>query len=90
MPKYVIERNIPNAGEMSPKELHDGSEKSCRVLKDLGPQIQWIQSHVTDNKLFCVYIAPSPELIREHAVRSGFPADAIHQVRAIIDPTTGE
>jgi len=90
MPKYVIERNIPNAGKMSPTELHDASGKSCRVLKELGPQIQWQQSYVTDNKLFCVYIAPSPELIREHAVRAGFPANAIHEVRTIIDPTTAE
>lgn len=90
MPKYLIERNIPDLGKMSPRDLHDASEKSCRVLKDLGPQVQWIQSYVTPNKMFCVYIAPSPELVREHAVRSGFPADAIHQVKTIIDPTTAE
>lgn len=90
MPKYVIERNIPNAGKMSPTELRDASAKSCRVLKELGPQIQWIQSYVTPDKLFCVYISPGPEMIREHAVRAGFPADAIHEVKTIIDPTTGE
>lgn len=90
MPKYIIERNIPNAGRMSPKELHEASAKSCRVLNDLGTSIQWMQSYVTDDKLFCVYIAPSQDLIKEHAVRSGFPADSIHQVKTIIDPTTAE
>jgi len=90
MPKFVIERNIPGAGKMSLKELHEGSATSCRVLNNLGPQIQWVQSFVTDNKFFCVYIAPSPELIREHAIRAGFPADAIHPVKAIIDPTTAD
>ena len=90
MPKYVIERNIPNAGRMSPKELNAVSAKSCRVLDSLGPKIQWIQSYVTDDKLYCIYIAPNPELIREHALRGGFPADAICEVKAIIDPTTAE
>ncbi len=90
MPKYVIERNIPNAGKMSPKELNAVSAKSCRVLQSLGPLVQWIQSYVTDEKLFCVYLAPGPELIREHAVRGGFPADAIREVRTVIDPTTAE
>jgi hypothetical protein len=90
MPKYLIERNIPNIGKMSPKELHEASARSCRALNELGPQIQWVQSYVTDNKLFCVYIAPAPEQIREHAVRSGFPADSIYPVKTIIDPTTGE
>ena len=90
MPKYVIERNIPNAGKLSPAELREASGRSCRVLKELGPQIQWIQSYVTPDKLFCVYIAPNPELIREHAVRASFPADAIHELKTIIDPSTGE
>jgi hypothetical protein len=90
MPKYVIERNIPGAGKMSPKELNAASAKSCRVLTSLGTQIQWVQSYVTADKLFCIYLAPSPELIREHAVRAGFPADAIHDVKMIIDPTTAE
>lgn len=90
MPKYVIEREIPDAGQMSPKERHAVSAKSCRVLRDLGPQIQWLHSYVTDHKLFCIYIAPSEDLIREHALRGGFPADAIREVRTIIDPTTAE
>jgi len=90
MPKYVIERTIPNAGKLSARELHDVSAKSCRVLHDLGPQIQWVQSYVTDEKLFCVYIAPNPQLIREHATRGGFPADSIREVKTIIDPTTAE
>jgi hypothetical protein len=90
MPKFVIERNVPNAGKMSPKELNAISAKSCRVLENLGPQIQWQQSYVTDEKLFCVYIAPNPELIREHAVRGGFPADAIREVKTVIDPVTAE
>jgi len=90
MPKYVIERNIPNAGKMGPKELNAVAVKSCNVLMSLGPRIQWVQSYVTDEKIFCVYIAPNPELIREHAVRGGFPADAIREVKAIIDPTTSE
>jgi hypothetical protein len=90
MPKYLIERNIPNLGKMSPLELRDASAKSCRVLHELGPEIQWVQSYLTDNKLFCIYNAPSPELIRDHAVRSGFPADNIYQVKTIIDPTTSE
>jgi hypothetical protein len=90
MPKFVIERNIPNAGKMSPKELNAVSAKSCRVLQSLGPEIQWMQSYVTDDKLFCTYIAPNAEMIREHAVRGGFPADAICEVRTVIDPTTAE
>jgi hypothetical protein len=90
MPKYVIERNIPNVGKLSPQELKAASAKSCDVLRNLGPQIQWLQSYVTDEKLFCIYIAPNPEMIREHAVRGGFPADAIREIRTIIDPTTAE
>lgn len=90
MPKYVIERTIPNAGKMSTPELRNASSKSCRVLQQLGPQIQWIHSHVVDDKLFCLYVAPTPELIREHALRAGFPVDSIHEVKAIIDPTTAE
>ena len=90
MPKYVIERNIPNAGKMSPTELHAVSGKSCRVLQSLGPQIQWLESFVTADKLYCVYIAPNAELVREHALRGGFPADAINEVKAIIGPTTAE
>ena len=90
MPKYVIERNIPNAGKLSPSELRETSARSCRVLVALGPQIQWLQSYVTPDKLFCVYIAPNPELVREHAVRAGFPADVIHEVKTIMDPATAE
>jgi hypothetical protein len=90
MPKYVIERTIPDAGKLSPKELRDVSAKSCRILKELGPQIQWVQSYVTADKLYCVYLAHSPELIREHAVRGGFPADSIREVKTVIDPTTAE
>ena len=90
MPKYVIERNIPNAGQLSAGDLHDAAARSCRVLRELGPQIQWVQSYVTDNKLYCVYLAPNPELIREHALRACFPADSIAEIRTIIDPATGE
>ena len=90
MPKYVIERTIPNVGKLSPKELRDISAKSNRVLCDLGPQIQWVQSYVTDDRLYCVYIAPSADLIREHAVRGGFPIDSVREVKTVIDPTTAE
>jgi hypothetical protein len=90
MPKYVIERSIPGAGKLSPHELQAISQKSCGVLQTLGPQIQWIESYVTDDKVYCVYRAPSADLIREHARQGGFPADKISEVRAIIDPTTAE
>lgn len=90
MPKFVIERAIPNVGQLSGPELREASAKSCRVLHDLGPRIQWIQSHVTPNKIYCLYLAPSPELIREHAVRAGLPADSVQEVKATIDPTTAE
>ncbi len=90
MPKYVIEREIPGAGKLSPAELQGISQKSCSVLQKLGPQIQWLQSYVTDDKLYCVYIAPSEAAIREHASQGGFPANRIAQVRTIIDPTTSE
>lgn len=90
MPKFVIERTIPNLGNLTARELHDVSAKSCCVLRELGPQIQWVQSCVTDDKLYCVYISPSAELIREHPRRGGFPADSIREVKTIIDPTTAE
>ena len=90
MPKYVIEREIPGAGKLSPAELHDISAKSREVLSNLGPSIQWLESYVTDDKVYCVYIAPSEDLIREHAKRGGFPANRISEVRAVIDPTTAE
>jgi hypothetical protein len=90
MPKYIIERTIPNAGKLSAGELRDISGRSCRILRDLGPEIQWMQSYVTDEKLFCLYIAPNPQVIREHAVRGSFPADVISEVKVVIDPTTAE
>ena len=90
MPKYVIERELPGAGSLSPAELNAVSQKSCSVLQELGPQIQWVQSYVTADKIYCVYIAPNEEMIREHATRGGFPANAISEVKSIIDPTTGE
>jgi hypothetical protein len=90
MPKFVIEREIPEAGKMSPDVLKAISQKSCGVLHELGPQIQWLQSYVTDNKIYCVYIAPDEATVRQHAEMGGFPANQISQVRAVIDPTTGE
>jgi len=90
MPKFVIERNIPEAGKLSSQELHDISRKSCSVLNAMGPSIQWLQSYVTDDKLYCVYIAPNAEMVREHARRGGFPADIVAEVRTMIDPTTGD
>ena len=88
MQKYVIERELPGAGSLSAETLQSISQKSCGVLKELGPQIQWVESYVTDDKIYCVYLAPNEELIREHAKRGGFPANRISQVRTIIDPTT--
>jgi hypothetical protein len=90
MPKFVIEREIPGAGKLSPAELHDISEKSCSVLQKLGPAIQWVESYVTDDKVYCVYIAPDPEMVREHAKLGGFPANRVSEVRKVIDPTTAE
>ena len=90
MPKYVIERGIPGAGKLSPAELQAISQKSCGVLRELGPQIQWLQSYVTDDKIYCVYIAPDEQTVRTHAEQGGFPADCISEVRSVIDPTTAE
>ena len=90
MPKYVIEREIPGAGNFSQEELKAISQKSCSVLGGLGPQIQWIESYVTDDKIYCIYRAPSEELIRQHAKEGGFPANRISQVRSIIDPSTAD
>ena len=90
MPKYLIEREIPNAGALSPSELQAISQKSCGVLQELGPSIQWVQSYVTEDKVTCVYIAPNADLIREHAKRGGFPADRVLEVTTIINPTTAE
>ena len=90
MPKYVIEREIPGAGKLTSEQLHAISQKSCGVLKQLGPQIQWVESYVTDDKVYCVYIAPSEDLIREHAQQGGFPANRISEIKEVIDPTTAE
>lgn len=90
MPKFVIEREIPNAGKLSAGELQQISAKSCSVLREMGPSIQWVESYVTRDKIFCIYNAPSEKEIREHAERGGFPANAIHQVASRIDPTTAE
>ena len=90
MPKYVIEREIPGAGKLTPEQLQGISQKSCSVLKNLGPQIQWLESYVTDDKIYCVYIAPNEAMVREHAKQGGFPANRVSEVRRIIDPTTSE
>lgn len=90
MPKFVIEREIPGAGKLSPEEMRAISQTSCGVLRDLGPQIQWIQSYVTDDKIYCVYIAPDEAMVRKHAQMGGFPANRVSQVLSIIDPTTAE
>jgi hypothetical protein len=90
MPKYVIEREISGAGSLSPQELQGISQTSCGVLRQMGPQIQWVHSYVTDDKVYCVYIAPNEETIREHATQGGFPANRISEIKSIIDPTTAE
>ena len=90
MPKFVIEREIPNAGKLSPQDLKTISQKSCGVLSKLGPQIQWVQSYVTNDKIYCVYIAPNEQMVREHAKQGGFPANSVARVMTVIDPTTAE
>jgi hypothetical protein len=90
MPKYLIEREIPGAGNLSQPELQSISQTSCGVLQKMGPQIQWLQSYVTGDKVYCVYIAPNEEMIREHASQGGFPANRISEIKSIIDPTTAE
>jgi hypothetical protein len=90
MPQYVIERDMPGVGKLEVADLKNASQTSCDVLRDLGPQIQWVHSYVTDDKVYCVYRAPNEEMIREHAQRGGFPANRISQVRSMIDPTTAE
>ncbi|MDX6530298.1 MAG: hypothetical protein QOH41_2588 [Blastocatellia bacterium] len=90
MPKYVIEREIPGAGDLSPQELQAVSQNSCSVLQNLGPQIQWVHSYVTGDKIYCVYIAPNEEMIREHASQGGFPANRVSEIKTTIDPTTAE
>ena len=90
MPKYVIERDIPGAGKLSAQELKAISQKSCGVLSKLGPQIQWVESFVTGDKVYCVYVAPNEKMVRDHAEQGGFPANRVSQVMAVIDPTTAE
>jgi hypothetical protein len=90
MPKFVIEREIPEVGKLSPEQLQAVSQTSCGVLREMGPQIQWLHSYVTDDKIYCVYIAPDEETVRKHAQQGGFPANKISQVRSTIDPTTAE
>ena len=90
LPKFVVEREIPGAGSWTEEQLRKVSQKSVAVLKELGPDIQWVESHVTDDKLYCVYIAPSAKLIRTHAAQGGFPANRISEIRASLDPTAAE
>jgi hypothetical protein len=90
MPKYVIERELPGAGKLSPQELKAISQKSCSVLSNMGPQIQWIHSYVTDNKIYCVYLAPDEAAVRKHAADGGFPANSVARVSTMIEPVTAE
>ena len=90
MPKYVIEREIPGAGNLTEEELKGISQNSCGVLQEMGPQIQWVESYVTGDKVYCVYIAPNEEMVREHASRGGFPVNEVNEVRAVINPVTAE
>ena len=90
MPKFVIERDIPGAGKLSPQQLQGISQKSCGVLREMGPEIQWVQSYVTDGKIYCVYVAPDADTVRAHAQQAGFPANRISQIRSVIDPTTAD
>ncbi len=90
MPKFLIEREIPGAGDLKPAELQAISQKSCGVLKNMGPHIQWVESFVTQDKIYCVYIAPDENTVREHASQGGFPANKVSEVMTIIDPTTAE
>ena len=90
MPRFVIEREIPGAGKLSQEELHAISQKSCGVLQEMGPRIQWQESFVTADKIYCVYIAPDEATVREHAQKGGFPANAVNRVTSVIDPTTSD
>jgi hypothetical protein len=90
MPKFVIEREIPKAGKLSTEQLQAISQTSCGVLREMGPQIQWLQSYVTDDKVYCIYIAPDEDAVRQHAQKGGFPANRVARVRTVIDPTTAE
>ena len=89
MPKYLIEREMPGAGKLSAQQLQGIAQKSCSILNKLGPQIQWLQSYVVHDKIYCVYIAPNEEMVREHARQGGYPANRISEVKTVIDPTTG-
>lgn len=90
MPKFVIERDIPKAGSLSPQQLQEISRKSCEILRGMGAETQWVESYVTDDKVYCVYVAPDEEAVREHARQGGFPVNRISQVCSVIDPTTAE
>jgi len=90
MPKFLIERQIPGAGKLTAEELRGVSQKSCGILKNMGPQIQWVQSYVTADKVYCVYIAPDADAVRKHAAEGGFPANSVARITSIIDPTTAE
>ena len=90
MPKFIIERDLSGAGKLPPAQLQSIAQKSCAVLNQLGPRIQWLESYVTDDKIYCVYIAPNEQMVREHATRGGFPANKVSEVRTIIDPTTAD
>lgn len=90
MPKFIIEREMAGAGKLSAQDLQGAAQTSCDVIRQLGPEIQWVQSYVTGDKIYCVYVAPSEEMIREHAKRGGFPADRVHRIERVIDPTTAE
>ena len=90
MPKYVIERELAGAGSLSAETLRNISQKSCSILQDLGPRIQWVQSYVTDDKIYCIYLAPTKEMVLEHALQGGFPANSVAEIRSVIDPSTAE
>jgi hypothetical protein len=90
MPKFVIERDIPEAGRLSPQQLQAISQKSCEVIREMGAQIQWIQSYIADDKIYCIYVAPDEDAVRKHAQQGGFPANRISRIRSVIDPTTAE
>ncbi len=90
MPRYVIERELPGAGKLSAADLHGIAEKSCGVIRDLGPSIQWVESYVTEDKIYCIYNAPSKEIILEHATKGGFPANRVEEIKNVINPTTAE
>ncbi len=90
MPKFVIERDIPKAGSLSSEQLHAISQKSCGVLREMGAQIQWVESYISDDRVYCIYVAPDEDAVRKHAQQSGFPANRISRIRSVIDPTTAE